>query len=162
MSNTERIEHTVNNARLISEWEGHVKSRIMFVIQGYSFDEYIYCLDLYKRAGLIRPIMAVGSMCRRNQDNIIRGLIERFEDVKNDYGIVGFHYFGLKFSKNLADINNRIYSRDSAVALDSYSAQERANRNGRRWPQGQKEKEVAFFSFLERIKSAGMNAYGGI
>lgn len=35
------------------------------VIQGYTPAEYLRCIDLYEEKGLIRPYMAIGSLCSR-------------------------------------------------------------------------------------------------
>jgi hypothetical protein len=50
-----------------------------------------------------------------------------------------------------------IYSRDSAMAMDSYDNEVRARRDGRRFPRGQVEKQENFKIFLSRLDRLGLN-----
>ena len=121
------------------------------VIQGYELDEYIHCLDLHAEAGTIRPYMAVGSMCRRISDTELERLIAGIWKHASSLGVKRLHYFGLKLTPKLIELDPFIYSRDSAVSYDSYSSEIRAKRNGRRWPRGQAEKRESIESFLSRV-----------
>ena len=79
-------------------------------------------------------------------------------------GVKRLHFFGLKLSHALYDLAPIIYSRDSAVALDSYDPELREKRDGRRWPRGKNEKEEAFRSFFSRLDRLGLkyrSASGG-
>jgi hypothetical protein len=156
-SNQERIEATVNNAAKLADWERQLKGTMVPVIQGYSLDEYLYCLDLYARADLIRDYMAVGSMCRRISDSELGQLIPGIYYAAQSLGCSKLHFFGLKLSPSLEIYSDMIYSRDSAVAMDSYCAETRIRRGGRRFPRGQKEKRENFEAFLERLDSLGLS-----
>lgn len=150
-SNQERIEATVKNAIELAEWEGQLKGAMVPVIQGYNLDEYLHCLNLYDKAGLIRDYMAVGSMCRRISDKELGCLIPGIYYEAQRLGCSKLHFFGLKLSPSLGIYDEMIYSRDSAVAMDSYDNKVRARRNGRRFPRGQDEKRENFKAFLDRL-----------
>jgi hypothetical protein len=156
-SNAQRIEATVKNAIELAEWESQLKGVMVPVIQGYTLDEYLYCLDLYDRAGLIRDYMAVGSMCRRISDDELGKLIPGIYYAAQRLGCTKLHFFGLKLSPPLAIYDDMIYSRDSAVAMDSYDDEVRRRRNGRRFPRGQKEKQENFEMFLGRLDDLMLN-----
>lgn len=151
MTNKERIEKTVENAMALTEYEDQLSGQMIPVIQGYTLDEYISCLELYAKAKTIRDYMAVGSMCRRINTAELNELIPGIYYAARRFGVKRLHYFGLKLSLDLLPLARYIYSRDSAVALDSYDKAARALREGRRWPRGQDEKRQAFTSFLERL-----------
>lgn len=150
-TNFERIIKTIENTRRLSEWDNHVYSELVPVIQGYSLDEYKFCIDQYHQAGLIREYMAVGSMCRRISSDELHRLIPGIYEHAISASVKRLHFFGLKLDKNLDDLSDLIWSRDSAVALDAYDSDLRASRDGRRWPRGQEEKQAAFISFLGRL-----------
>lgn len=157
LSNKDRIAATVQNALDLIDLDGMVPGQVVPVIQGYTLDEYAYCIDLYKKAGAVRDFMAVGSMCRRISSEEILELIPGIYDYAANCGVKKLHFFGLKLSPDLIPVAKYIHSRDSAVALDSYDPKLRAKRDGRRWPKGQKEKEEVFTSFLGRLDDLGLN-----
>lgn len=155
--NKERIEATVKNAEALAEWECQIPGKMVPVIQGYELDEYLYCLRLYEEADLIRDYMAVGSMCRRISDEQLGKLIPGLYYAANKLGCYKLHFFGLKLSRSLEIYADMIYSRDSAVAMDSYDKEIRARRGGRRFPRGQKEKEENFNGFISKIIDLNLN-----
>lgn len=157
MSNAERIKATVANAIAMTEWESHVRGKLVPVIQGYTLDEYRQCIDLYHKLGTIREYMAVGSMCRRISNAELHNLIPGITDHARQASVKRLHFFGLKLSESLRDLSEFIWSRDSAVALDDYDPELRKLRGGRRWPVGQDEKKQAFHIFLNRLDRLGLN-----
>ncbi len=157
MSNEQRIVATVANAAELAEWEAQLPGQMVPVIQGYALNEYLYCLKLYQEAGLIRDYMAVGSMCRRISNEELGNLIPAIYYAAQAAGCTRLHFFGLKLSPDLEPYANMIYSRDSSVALDSYSPTLRARRGGRRFPRGQQEKREAFEDFLLRLDRLELN-----
>jgi len=161
MDNRKRIEKTVENALELSKYEMHLDDKLVPVIQGYSIEEYLYCINLYKASNMMRRYMAVGSMCRRISNEELHKLIPGIYYAAKDAGCNRLHFFGLKLSKNLIDMEDYIYSRDSAVALDSYCSSIRKTMNGRRWPKGQREKKIVFMSFLNRLTDLGLNWSSG-
>jgi len=156
-TNLERIKATVANAVELAEWESQLSGQMVPVIQGYTLDEYLLCLLLHKEAGTIRDYMAVGSMCRRISDKELGNLIPAIYYAAQRAGCTKLHFFGLKLSPALKIYDEMIYSRDSAVAMDSYNNEVRAKRNGRRFPRGQIEKKENFEAFLDRLSGLGLN-----
>lgn len=155
-TNAERIGATVKNAVTIAglhEMTNYRAGSFVPVIQGYTLDEYKYCIELYADAGLLEPYMAVGSMCRRLSSVELHNLIPGITEYARQGNVESLHWFGLKLSPDLLDLREFIYSQDSAVALDSYSPDLREQRDGRRFPRGQDEKRRAFLCFLQRLDS---------
>lgn len=147
MSNKERIEATVDSALKLAEWEGQLKGVMIPVIQGYSLDEYLHCLELYNSRGLIRDYMAVGSMCRRISNDELKKLIPGVYQAASNLGCQKLHFFGLELSKKLEPFRDMIYSRDSAAIFFGDKKWQ-----GRRFPRGQKEKKEGFDLFLGRLR----------
>lgn len=157
MSNRDRIQATVKNAITLADWQSQIPGQMVPVIQGYELEEYLYCLDLYDKAGLISDYMAVGSMCRRISDEQLGELIPGIYYAAQKLGCYKLHFFGLKLSQSLELYTDMIYSRDSAVILDNYDKGLRDKMAGRRWPRGQAEKKMVFKSFLDRLDKLGLS-----
>lgn len=157
MSNLERIKATVRNAAELAYWESQLPGQMVPVIQGYRLREYLLCLRLHAEAGTIRDHMAVGSMCRRISDEELGRLIPGIYYAAQRLGCTKLHFFGLKLSPSLEIYDDMIWSRDSAVAMDSYDTEVRAARDGRRFPRGQKEKQENFEMFLGRLDGLELN-----
>lgn len=157
MSNSERIQATVANAVELAEWESQLPGQMVPVIQGYTLDEYLECLRLHSQAGTIRDYMAVGSMCRRISNEELGCLIPSLYYAAQKAGCTKLHYFGLKLSPGVRMHSDMIWSRDSAAILDDYDKDLRQARNGRRFPRGQREKQVTFNAFLGRLEEFGLN-----
>lgn len=157
--NMDRVRATVGIALEMARLEETVPgSQLVPVIQGYTIDEYQRCIDLYAEADLVRPYMAVGSMCKRRSSSQLHVLIPAIFNHARSAGCERLHFFGLKLSPDLFDLSDFIWSRDSAVVMDSYDPVLRAARNGRRWPRGQVEKKEAFMSFLFRVEKIGLRS----
>jgi hypothetical protein len=157
MTNMQRIKATVANAVELTEWETQLNGVMVPVIQGYTLREYLLCLRLHQEAGTIRDYMAVGSMCRRISDKELGELIPGIYHAAQKAGCTKLHFFGLKLSPSLETYDEMIYSRDSAVAMDSYDNEVRIRRDGRRFPRGQVEKQENFKIFLSRLDRLGLN-----
>lgn len=124
---TQKMEPLSISPFFVSSCVDH-ETEIVPVIQGYELEDYKYCVDQMCALGLIRPYMAVGSICRRVSIKELRKLVVGIADyvgaVNPD---VKLHYFGLKKSA-LKDpaINQRVYSCDSMAW--------RINPTGKRYP----------------------------
>lgn len=91
------------------------RTEIIPVIQGYDLEDYKYCIDRMRTMDLIRPYMAVGSMCRRVSIKELRTLVVAISDYVGAVNQnIKLHFFGLKKSalKDFA-ICERVYSCDS-------------------------------------------------
>jgi len=118
-TNKERIRATVDNATWLLEQDVPAPTTVVPVIQGYTLEEYLSCIDLYERRGVfdIVDYVAIGSMCRRGAEKEIERLVVALTDyVWSTHSDVRFHLFGLKLSalKRKA-IFDRTHSVDSAA-----------------------------------------------
>lgn len=62
------------------------------VLQGWTLEEYLDCIDLFKEHGLLSDYVAIGSVCRRGSQDEIRKIISV---VKHQLGGRRLHAFGL-------------------------------------------------------------------
>ena len=118
-TNYSRIRATVFLAIWLLEQDLPAHTTVVPVIQGYTLEEYLTCVDLYEKHGIfdIADYFAIGSMCRRWRVEEIAKLVTGIVDyVWSTHPNVRFHLFGLKLSalKNRA-IFERAYSVDSAA-----------------------------------------------
>jgi len=117
LSVEERIKLTVENATECMKYD--VGALWIPVIQGYTLDEYKYCVDLYDEKDLLREYMAVGSMCRRTRTSLIGEYLyeiyhylEKHKNIKKPK----IHAFGLKINTlNNFIVFKHIYSTDSCA-----------------------------------------------
>lgn len=112
LSVRERIKQTVDNTKILAtaQFPG-----LLPVIQGWDVLDYLYCVDELEAVGLLRPVMGIGSICRRGKQGpmveIVRHLVQRLPGVK-------FHAFGAKVSTlsfNHGEVLNYLDSIDTAA-----------------------------------------------
>jgi len=85
------------------------------VIQGWSVDDYKLCVDLMRRSGVVKPYMAIGSICRRGSQRNIVAIVSELSKVLPDTRL---HAFGAKInslSYNNGELLNYLYSLDTAA-----------------------------------------------
>lgn len=152
MSNEERIKATVEQAVKLAELEPLLGRRPQMVpiIQGYSLDEYIYCLDLYKNAAMLRPYMAVGSMCRRANSPELLAILPRLHDYAESLGVHALHLFGLRLTCQVQAVAGHIWSQDSAAVFYAPDKETKEAWGGR-FPRTLAQKESAFLFFWARV-----------
>jgi len=118
-TNEERIKATVDNAVWLLEREVPAPTTIVPVIQGYTAEEYIRCIDMYERRGVfeVADYFGIGSMCRRwRTDDIAKLVVKLVNYVWSTHPHVKFHMFGLKLSAlRHKAIYDRTHSVDSAA-----------------------------------------------
>jgi hypothetical protein len=155
--NRQRIKATVDMAAQLMAMGPMIDTGTAVpVLQGYTLDEYLYCLELYHRRGLVRPYMAVGSMCKRSNDVEILDLLPPIYEAAVSAGVKRLHLFGLKLSDVLKPLHGMIWSRDSAAVLFAPDAATKRRWGGRRWARGQKEKRYAFEYFWNNAEQLGL------
>ncbi|MFE6185563.1 hypothetical protein ACFQ6U_14160 [Streptomyces sp. NPDC056465] len=82
----------------------------MPVIQGFTLDEYLRCIDLYAQAGVdltLEPVVGIGSVCRRQNTSEATRIIETLWSMG-----LRLHGFGYKVT-GLRDVSHLLYSSDS-------------------------------------------------
>jgi len=103
------LELTVENSLLLSELAPHLPIRR--ALQGYTIDEYLLCMDLYRQAGIdltAEPLVAVGSVCRRQNTDEIEAVFRELHAA----GLHNMHGFGVK-SGGFARYARYLHSADS-------------------------------------------------
>lgn len=154
-TNRERIEATVANAVRVLEMGDMVQpATAVPVIQGYSLDEYLLCLDLHQQAGTIRPYMAVGSMCNRSNDAELETLVPAIHEAAVAHGVHRLHWFGLKLSSATFGLQEYIYSRDSAATYYAPTEAVKAAWGGNRWAKTPAQKRQAYEILFDRAHEA--------
>lgn len=97
---TERTGLTVEHhqqatvANLLTLREMHPPVPVIPVLQGWTIDDYLHCVDLYTDAGInlaAEPLVGLGSVCRRQATGQIAHLIRTLAEVK-----LRLHGFGMK------------------------------------------------------------------
>ena len=118
MTNEDRITKTVYNA--VSCYDADKTLPWLPVIQGYTLDEYLHCVDLYNEAGIISDYWAVGSLCsRKGELRSIKYLLTNLKELA--LSNVKVHAFGLNipYIKD-PQIFDLLYSSDSAAWTFNY------------------------------------------
>jgi len=108
----QQIEDTIEKTIDLLDLESH--SKLLPVIQGWSIEDYIYCIDRMREQDLLSDYMAIGSLCIR--DESIYPIIKAITDnIPSD---IKLHGFGVKISnlKNKFVFDN-LYSSDSMAWL---------------------------------------------
>lgn len=147
MSNLERIEATLDHLAWFakhSTWPGLVP-----VVQGYTIEERLYCLEEMVRRGLAGRFMAIGSLCacksQHEIDKIITALGSLAATILS-YP-VAWHLFGVKLSYlSLQGANGIpfVFSFDTA-------AWELGDTNEPRNARGTEEERRRFFRYRSKV-----------
>ncbi len=85
------IDNQIRIMDLLDKYD--IRGEFAGVVQGWTVDDYLYCIDQLKAHGLVTPTMGVGSVCRRNSKNDI---IKVLEAVKIELPKIELHAFGCK------------------------------------------------------------------
>jgi len=112
MTNDERIEKTISNA--VECVQADKTLPWLPVIQGYTLNEYLDCIERYREVGLKSDYWAIGSICSRKGSPLqIRQIIT---GIKRQLPTEKLHAFGLGIPY-LEDpqVFQSIYSSDSAA-----------------------------------------------
>jgi hypothetical protein len=65
------------------------------VVQGWTLDQYLRCVGMYRTAGvdlIAEPVVCVGSVCRRQNTDEAAAIV----DALRSYGLTNLHGFGFK------------------------------------------------------------------
>ncbi|MGY5009935.1 deazapurine DNA modification protein DpdA family protein [Streptomyces sp. 900105755] len=97
----------------------------MPVLQGFTLDDYLRCVDLYERAGVdltLETVVGIGSVCRRQTTDEAVRIIETLWSMG-----IRLHGFGFKVT-GLRETSHLLYSSDSLAW--SLNATKRAPMSG--------------------------------
>ena len=151
MSVSERIEKTVTNAELlIGSYDFNGATTIIPVIQGWKLDDYKYCIDLYRKKGLLTDYVAFGSMCRRLKVREARRFVVKLTDYLWRFCDAKTHFFGFKLSflKDFA-IQERIYSADTAAW--THNGMSRKGSKKRMYASTQEELMRNYYTYIKKV-----------
>lgn len=157
-TNKERIEQTIANTIEILKYEKELpRTQIIPVIQGYTLNEYKYCIDRMCELGIFDryKYVAVGTMCRRISNKELRKYIVAITDyVWTTHPNIKFHFFGLKLNA-LKDYvcAERIHSCDSAAwKMNSSSNMKKVSKKKKIYPD-YKDEYNNFIQYEKKINA---------
>lgn len=153
LTTAQRISRTVENTAWLAE---HDLAGFVPVIQGWEITDYLHCADLLEAAGLLRPVMGVGSICRRgSQANVVailRALRARLPDVR-------FHAFGAKLA-------TCTYANGEALnylhSIDTAAWQFKKDANGKRLPLKVSTFPAQFCAYRAKLERLLAGPYQGL
>jgi len=103
----------IPEVRLMSASSPESSFGIIGVIQGWSIEDYLCCIDLLREQDLILPYMGVGSLCRRNSE---KQIIRILRTIKRELPNIKLHGFGVKTSVlKYPEARELLFSLDSAA-----------------------------------------------
>ena len=124
----DRIDATVDFAQyLINSYNG--SSLCVPVIQGWQIEHYDCCVHQMEKARIIRPYMAVGSVCMRKRYHDYAEIVEFV--WRRLSGKVKLHFFGLKIraiTTQIGYLRNFIGSLDTCAWLWGRNGEDRLPR----------------------------------
>jgi len=108
MSIRERIMRTIENAEIMLNNYDFCPTKIVPVVQGWTIDDYRFCIEEMHRRDLLTDYVAFGSMCRRMRISEARKLITKQREYLRKFTDAKAHYFGinLSFLKDLVIFKN--------------------------------------------------------
>lgn len=117
MNTTERIQRSIDNNIILNR---HGISGFVPVVQGWQVEDYCYCCYLMDHFKLVRPVMGIGSVCRRGSQKAVLNVIRAVHNCFHDYGHldVKYHAFGIKIRTlqcQHGEVQNYLHSFDTAA-----------------------------------------------
>lgn len=113
LSVREHVERTVQNALDLRALRPDLPW--LYVVQGYTIDDYLLCLDLYRSAGVdlaAQPVVGIGSVCRRQDSGEIHQVFTEMTGAG-----LSCHGFGVK-TLGFARYQHLLFSADSTAWSD--------------------------------------------
>lgn len=138
------------HAKLLGLMEEYsIEGQPVSVVQGWKLEDYIEHIEMMKEQDLLTDYVAIGSVCRRNQDQKIRRIIKQ---VSKRIGDRKLHAFGVKTNVlRFPDVVRRLDSADSmAYEYNTRTRLRTQEKRTRNW------RDVAFdyLKMRDRIEEA--------
>ncbi|MHA1221652.1 MAG: deazapurine DNA modification protein DpdA family protein [Candidatus Heimdallarchaeaceae archaeon] len=117
-TNFKRIDFSVKNAIYNIKHAKHYKP--ISVLQGFSIEEFEYCIEQLHSKGALTPILGIGSLAKRKPKEV-RYIVQKVKEKLNKIDCsIKLHGFGLSFSclRNKA-IRESLHSSDSLAWIFS-------------------------------------------
>jgi len=103
------IAHTVDNGRQLIDFD---KKRFVMVLQGWTIEDYMTCIDYVREQGLFTELIGVGSVCIRKNPKEVFKLLKSVRAVIPDW--CNIHCFGLSIDMlQYKEIYDRLESVDT-------------------------------------------------
>lgn len=103
------ISHTVENGRQLIDFD---KDKFVMVLQGWTIDDYLTCIDYVKDQGLFTELLGVGSVCIRKNPKEVYYLLKTIKAVIPNW--CKLHCFGLSIDMiRFKEIYDRLESVDT-------------------------------------------------
>jgi hypothetical protein len=149
LSIKERILKTIENTELLFNNYTFNKTKLIPVIQGWTSEDYRYCIDELHNKDLLTDYVAFGSMCRRMKLDVARKFVVKQRLHLAKYVDAKAHYFGFKitFLKDMV-ISKNVDSFDTAAWTHNH---EGARKKKKMYASTQKELIRNYFNYMEKI-----------
>ena len=125
--------------------EFDISGQPVSVIQGWKLEDYLEHLEMMKNQDLLTDYVAIGSICRRNQDEEIRRIVN---EVSSRIGDRKLHAFGVK--SNILRFKDMRKKLDSADSL-AYSSASRYSKNTVNGNNGFRNIALHYLQFKKKI-----------
>lgn len=87
----------IDHINMMDAYEkSNISAQPVAVLQGWSIDDYLRCIDLFRDHGLLTDTLAVGTLCGRQDTLLIRNTSWRI--ARNLPSRINLHGFGVKLS----------------------------------------------------------------
>jgi len=146
MSIKERIMKTIENAEIMLNNYDFQRTKIVTVVQGWTIDDYRFCIKEMHRRDLLGDYVAFGSMCRRMRISEARKLITKQREYLRRFADARAHYFGIKIS----------FLRDLTIfkSVDSFDTAAWTHQgNGRRYARNQEELMKNYERYIAKLSA---------
>lgn len=147
----DRIDATIDYAAYLLERK--TSSICVPVVQGWQIEHYDYCIHQMEKRGIVRPYMAVGSICMRKKFADYAEIVEFV--WRRLQGKVKLHFFGLKIravSAHNGYLRNFIASFDTNAWLWGRKGEDRL-------PRKASEKMGRFQRYRRCLEKEMLNPY---
>ncbi|AFH22355.1 hypothetical protein OSG_eHP23_00130 [environmental Halophage eHP-23] len=125
-----------------------IKSQPVSVVQGWKLEDYLEHLEMLKQHDLLTDYVAIGSVCRRNQDEEIRRIIN---EVHKRIGDRKLHAFGVKSNiLRFQEMQDKLDSADSMAYEHSEQFGQRVSGTERK---SFRDSALAYLKFKKNINS---------
>jgi queuine/archaeosine tRNA-ribosyltransferase len=137
-------EKTAHDHAEMLDMIGELNGKAVSVLQGWTVDDYLRCIELFDDYGIPMNFVGVGSVCRRNSEREIRSVLTA---IRRQLPDAHLHAFGVKTSvlryRGVADLI------DSADSL-AYSYATRWNHDSSNW----KNTTLEYLRMRKSVKEA--------
>lgn len=127
--------------------EYQIKGQPVSVVQGWKLDDYLEHLKMLKQNDLLTDYVAIGSVCRRNQDTEIRKIVN---EIHGKIGDRKLHAFGVKANiLRFKEMRQKLDSADSMAYEKKTEYNDRISNKGKTF----RDSALAYLQFKDQINN---------